>query len=47
MDEAISKAEHFKGLLEILEKDKQSELSNRLIELSEKIQGFKLNDMRA
>lgn len=47
MDEALIKAEHFQNLLEILQKDKQSELSNRLIELSEKLQGLKLNDMRS
>jgi|LauGreDrversion4_2_1035121.scaffolds.fasta_scaffold14833_6 hypothetical protein len=47
MDDAVSKAEHFQELLEVLQKSKQSELSDRLINLSEKMQGLRLSEMRA
>lgn len=47
MDDAVSKAEHFQELLEVLQKSKQSELSDRLITLSEKMQTLRLSEMRA
>lgn len=47
MDDAIAKAEHFQELLEVLQKSKQSELSDRLIAMSERIQSMRLNEMRA
>jgi uncharacterized protein Yka (UPF0111/DUF47 family) len=47
MDDALSKSEHFQELLEVLQKSKQSELSDRMIALSEKMQGLRLSEMRA
>ena len=47
MDDAMAKAEHFQELLEILKNSKQSDLSDRLIALSEKVQNMRLNEMRA
>ena len=47
MDESVSKAEHYQELLEVLQKSKQSELSDRMISLSEKLQTIKLGEMRA
>jgi hypothetical protein len=47
MDEAVSKADHAMELLDVLQKSKQSDLSDRLIALSEKLQGIKLGEMRA
>jgi DNA-binding transcriptional regulator YiaG len=47
MDEAIAKAENYQELLDILQRSKQSELSDRLILLSEKLQSMRLGEMRA
>jgi hypothetical protein len=47
MDDAVSKSEHFQELLEVLQKSKQSELSDRMISLSEKMQALRLSEMRA
>jgi chromosome segregation ATPase len=47
MDDALSKSEHFQELIEVLQKSKQSELSDRMIALSEKMQGLRLSEMRA
>jgi uncharacterized protein Yka (UPF0111/DUF47 family) len=47
MDDALAKAEHFQELLEILKNSKQSDLSDRMIELSERVQSMRLNEMRA
>jgi hypothetical protein len=37
MDEALAKFEHAQELLEFLQKSKQSEMSDRMIELSSKL----------
>jgi len=47
MDESVSKAEHLGELLETLQKSKQSEISDRLIEMSEKISKIRLTELRA
>ena len=47
MDEAEIKADHASELLETLQKSKQSELSDKVIEVSEKIRTFKLEKLRA
>lgn len=47
MDESIAKAENYQELLDILQRSKQSELSDRLISLSEKLQSMRLGEMRA
>ena len=47
MDEALAKAEHAQSLLDFLQKSKQSEMSDRMIELSNKLQGVRLQEMRA
>jgi hypothetical protein len=47
MDEAIVKADHANELLEFLQKSKQSEMSDRIIELSSKLQSIRLSEMRA
>jgi hypothetical protein len=47
MDEAIVKADHANELLEFLQKSKQSEMSDRMIEMSNLIQSIRLSEMRA
>ena len=47
MDEAKAKAENYQELLESLQKAKQSDLSDRLIQMSERLQSMKLGEMRA
>jgi chromosome segregation ATPase len=47
MDEAKAKAENYQELLESLQKSKQSDLSDRLIQMSERLQSMKLAEMRA
>ena len=47
MDEALAKEEHARELLDFLQKSKQSEMSDRMIELSNKLQGVRLSEMRA
>ncbi len=47
MDEAVSKYENEHELLQILEVKKQSELSDKVIEMSQKLQGARLHEMRA
>ena len=47
MDEARSKADHFQEMLDTLQRSKQSDLSDRLISLSEKMQNMQLGEMRA
>lgn len=47
MDEAVSKYESTSELLNILENKKQSELSDKVIEMSQKLQGIRLNEMKA
>ena len=47
MDEALAKAENAQDLLETLQRSKQSDLSDRLITMSEKLQQIKLGEMRA
>jgi hypothetical protein len=47
MDEAVVKAEHANELLEFLQKSKQSEMSDRMIELSTNLKNIRLNEMRA
>jgi hypothetical protein len=47
MDEALAKAENAQDLLETLQRSKQSDLSDRLISMSEKLQQIKLGEMRA
>jgi hypothetical protein len=37
MDEAVAKSENYQELLDTLQRSKQSELSDRLISLSEKL----------
>lgn len=47
MDEAVVKAENAQDLLTELQRMKQSDLSDRMISLSEKLQSMKLGEMRA
>jgi chromosome segregation ATPase len=47
MDEAQAKADHATELLEVLQKSKQSELSDKVIEMSEKLSKIRLNELRA
>jgi len=47
MDEAVVKADHANELLEFLQKSKQSEMSDRMIELSSKLQSIRLSEMRS
>lgn len=47
MDEAVAKSENYSELLDTLQRSKQSELSDRLISLSEKLQSMRLGEMRA
>jgi DNA-binding transcriptional regulator YiaG len=47
MDEAVAKSENYQELLDTLQRSKQSELSDRLIALSEKLQSMRLGEMRA
>lgn len=47
MDEAVAKSENYQELLDTLQRSKQSELSDRLISLSEKLQSMRLGEMRA
>jgi len=47
MDEAEIKADSYSELLDEFKKSKQSELSDKLLEVSEKIRTFKLEKLRA
>ena len=47
MDEALAKADHAQQLLEFLQKSKQSEMSDRMIEMSNMLQSIRLGEMRA
>lgn len=47
MDEALAKAEYAMEQLEFLQKSKNSEISDRMIELSGKLQNIRLSEMRA
>ena len=47
MDEAVSKYEHVNELLNILQNKKQSELSDKVIEMSEKLQGARLQELKS
>lgn len=47
MDEAIAKADHVNSLLESLQKSKQSEMSDRMIEMSTMLQSIRLSEMRS
>jgi hypothetical protein len=47
MDDAVAKADHLNDLLDTLQKSKQSELSDKLIELSEKLSKIRLAELRA
>lgn len=47
MDDAIVKAEYYQEELEIVMKAKQSEMSDRMIELSQKLQAIRLSEMRS
>ena len=47
LDEARAKAEHSNELLDTLQRSKQSELSDKLLELSSKVQDIRLSELRA
>jgi hypothetical protein len=47
MEQETSKAEHASELLRMLETSKQSELSDKVIEMSEKLKTVRLIELRA
>jgi vacuolar-type H+-ATPase subunit I/STV1 len=47
MDEALARAENAQDLLDTLQRSKQSDISDRMIALSDKLQSMKLGEMRA
>ena len=47
MDDAMAKAENAQELLDVLQRSKQSDLGDRMIALSDRLQSMKLGEMRA